>query len=53
MARALKEKREKELETQGTAEVEVIEDLESQGDLKKAVPVGGEEFENEEPRQGE
>ena len=34
-------------------EEEVIKDLEDQGDLKKDVPVGGEEFENEEPRQGD
>jgi hypothetical protein len=32
---------------------EVIKELENQGDLKKDVPVGGEEFENEEPRQGD
>jgi hypothetical protein len=35
------------------AEEEVIKELESHGDLKKGVPVGGEEFENEEPRQGD
>jgi hypothetical protein len=34
-------------------EEEVIKELENQGDLKKDVPVGGEEFENEEPRQGD
>jgi hypothetical protein len=35
------------------AEEEVIKELENHGDLKKGVPVGGEEFENEEPRQGD
>ena len=34
-------------------EEEIIKELENQGDLKKDVPVGGEEFENEEPRQGD
>lgn len=34
-------------------EEEAIKELENQGDLKKDVPVGGEEFENEEPRQGD
>ncbi|MGH9975679.1 MAG: hypothetical protein ACRD8Z_07565 [Nitrososphaeraceae archaeon] len=34
-------------------EEEAIKELEDQGDLKKDVPVGGEEFENEEPRQGD
>jgi hypothetical protein len=32
---------------------EVIRGLENEGELKKDVPVGGEEFENEEPRQGD
>jgi hypothetical protein len=30
----------------------VIDELENQGDLKEDVPLGGEEFEDEEPRQG-
>ncbi len=55
LAKALKEKREKEQETQNKDKTEeeetIIEELESQ-DLKECVPVGGEEFENEEPRQG-
>ena len=33
-------------------EEKVIEELESEGELKKEVPLGGEEFEGEEPRQG-
>ena len=56
MAKALKEKRRKEeLEQNKNQAVEeeiVIEELESQGDLKEDVPFGGEEFEAEEPRQG-
>jgi hypothetical protein len=52
MAKGLKEKRKREEQSQGDKEEAVIEELESQGDLKKDVPVGGEEFESEEPRQG-
>jgi hypothetical protein len=57
LVRTLKERKKKELETQTSVvikeEEEAIKELENQGDLKKDVPVGGEEFENEEPRQGE
>jgi hypothetical protein len=56
LVRTLKERKKKELETQTNVvikEEEAIKELENQGDLKKDVPVGGEEFENEEPRQGE
>ena len=56
MAKALKEKRKREELTQDKHQSKeqepVIEELESQGDLKEDVPVGGEEFEAEEPRQG-
>lgn len=54
MAKALKEKRKREEQSQGKVDKEeaVIEELESQGELKKDVPIGGEEFESEEPRQG-
>ena len=60
MTRALKMRRKRILEKQSNADVdeeeaeeEVIKELENHGDLKKGVPVGGEEFENEEPRQGD
>jgi hypothetical protein len=58
LVRTLKERKKKELETQTSVDIkeeeeEAIKELENQGDLKKDVPVGGEEFENEEPRQGE
>jgi hypothetical protein len=56
MAKVLKEKRKREQLAQdknkAEEEEEVIEELESQGDLKEDVPVGGEEFEAEAPRQG-
>jgi hypothetical protein len=56
MAKALKEKRKREQLEQdkdkADKEEAVIEELESQGDLKEGVPVGGEEFEAEQPRQG-
>jgi hypothetical protein len=55
MAKALKEKRkEEETKSKDKADEEatVIEELESQGDLKEDVPLGGEEYEDEEPRQG-
>jgi hypothetical protein len=56
MAKALKEKRKREQLEQdkdkADKEEAVIEELESQGDLKEDVPVGGEEFESEQPRQG-
>ena len=56
MARVVKARRKKDLKRQNSAdanvEEEVIEELEDEGDLKKDVPVGGEEYENEEPRQG-
>jgi hypothetical protein len=56
MAKALKEKRKREKLANNKNQVEeeemAIEELESQGDLKEDVPVGGEEFEAEEPRQG-
>ena len=56
MVKALKEKRKREqLEQEkdkADKEEAVIEELESQGDLKEDVPVGGEEFEAEQPRQG-
>jgi hypothetical protein len=58
LIRVLKTRSKKELKKQISAnlseqEEEAIKDLENQGDLKKDVPVGGEEFENEEPRQGD
>lgn len=56
MAKALKEKRKREQVAQdkdkADEEEAVIEELENQGDLKEDVPIGGEEFEAEEPRQG-
>jgi hypothetical protein len=57
MAKALKERRKREKlaqnnRSQAEEKETVIEELESQGDLRKDVPVGGEEFEAEEPRQG-
>ena len=57
MAKALKEKSSREqkahFKDNTDEEVKVIKELESQGDLKEDVPIGGEEFEDEEPRQGE
>jgi hypothetical protein len=60
LTRILKTNRKRILEKQSNADVdqeeeeeEVIKELENHGDLKKDVPVGGEEFENEEPRQGD
>jgi hypothetical protein len=60
LIRVLKTRSKKELKKLSSAnlsgqeeEEEAIKDLENQGDLKKDVPVGGEEFENEEPRQGD
>jgi myo-inositol-1-phosphate synthase len=57
MAKALKEKNRREqkahFKDNTDEEVKVIKELESQGDLKEDVPIGGEEFEDEEPRQGE
>jgi hypothetical protein len=56
MAKGLKERRKREQLAQdkdkADEEEPVIEELESQGDLKGNVPVGGEEYEAEEPRQG-
>jgi hypothetical protein len=56
MTKASGDRREKrhEIENRGIIdeEEEVIGELESQGELKKEVPLGGEEFEGEEPRQG-
>jgi hypothetical protein len=57
MAKGLKERRKREkLEQNNKSQAEeketVIEELESQGDLKDDVLVGGEKFEAEEPRQG-
>jgi primosomal protein N' len=56
MAKALKEKRKREKLAQNKNQAKeaeaVIEELESQGDLKEDVPVGGEGFKAEEPRQG-
>ena len=52
------DRRKKETKGQSSADIdeeeqeEVIRELEKQGDLDKDVPEGGEEFENEEPRQG-
>ena len=60
LAREIKREKKKYLKPQSGGddckeekEEEVIKELENQGDLKKDVPVGGEEFENEEPRQGD
>jgi hypothetical protein len=57
MTKASDEKRKMGREKQNRANIDeeekVIEDLESQGELKKEVPLGGEEFEDEEPRQGD
>ena len=59
LAREIKGEKKKYLKPQSggddckEGEEEVIKELENQGDLKKDVPVGGEEFENEEPRQGD
>lgn len=60
LAREVKQRKKKYLKPQSSGdygkeekEEEVIKELENQGDLKKDVPVGGEEFENEEPRQGD
>ena len=59
LAREVKREKKKYLKPQSDGdgkeekEEEVIKELENQGDLKKDVPVGGEEFENEEPRQGD
>ena len=56
LTRELKARRKKEFGTQnsdvGDQEKEAIKELEEHGDIKKDVPVGGEEFESEEPRQG-
>jgi hypothetical protein len=56
IAKGLKEMRKRERLAQdrdkADKEEAVIEELESQGDLKEDVPVGGEEFEAENPRQG-
>lgn len=56
MAKGLKEKRKREQLEQNKDKLDeeeaVIEELENQRDLKEDVPVGGEEFEAEEPRQG-
>ena len=58
MTKASEERREKERDEIQTSEIideeeNVIEELENQGELKKEVPLGGEEFEEEEPRQGD
>lgn len=57
MTKASEEKRKMGRETQNKAiideEEKVIEELEGQGELKKEVPLGGEGFEDEEPRQGD
>lgn len=57
MTKASEAKRKMGRETQNRANIDeeekVIEVLESQGELKKEVPLGGEEFEDEEPRQGD
>lgn len=56
MTKASEDRREKRQEKQDKEiideEEKVIEELESEGELKKEVPLGGEEFEGEEPRQG-
>lgn len=56
MTKASEERREKKRDEIQTSEIideeeKVIEELENQGELKKEVPLGGEEFEEEEPRQ--
>jgi hypothetical protein len=57
MNRALKEKSRREekvrIKDNVDEEVNAIKVLESHGELKGDVPIGGEEFEDEEPRQGE
>lgn len=57
MNRALKEKSRREekvrIKDNVDEEVKAIKELESHGELKEDVPIGGEEFEDEEPRQGE
>ena len=60
LARAIRREKKKYFKSQSGGEdckeekeEKVIKELENQGDLKKDVPVGGEEFENEEPRQGD
>ena len=58
MTKASEERREKKRDEIQTSEIideeeKVIEELENQGELKKEVPLGGEEFEEEEPRQGD
>jgi len=57
MDKALKEKSRREqmvhIKDNVDEEVKAIKELESHGDLKEDVPIGGEEFEDEEPRQGE
>jgi hypothetical protein len=56
LTRVLKVRKKKEFTTQnsgvGDQEEDAIKELEEHGDIKKDVPVGGEEFESEEPRQG-
>jgi hypothetical protein len=57
MTKASEVKRKMGPETKNRANIDeeekVTEELESQGELKKEVPLGGEEFEDEEPRQGD
>lgn len=57
MTKTSVEKKEMGRETQSRANIDedekVIEELESHGELKKGVPLGGEEFEDEKPRQGD
>ena len=57
MNKALKEKsRRKEkvrIKDNVDEETKAIKELESHGELKEDVPIGGKEFEDEEPRQGE
>ena len=57
MNKALKEKSRREekvrIKDNVDEEVKAIKELESHGELKEDVPIGGEEFEDEEPRQGE
>ena len=57
MNRALKEKSRREekvrIKDNVDEEVKAIKELESHGELKEDVPIGGEEFEDEDPRQGE
>lgn len=57
MTKASEERREKKRDEIQTSEIideeeKVIEELENQGELKKEVPLGGEEFEEEEPKIG-